>query len=87
MTQVIEAVDNLRSERVVAVLHKQQHSYFVSLELLIRDDRDLLKEDLSILSGFQVPDGDYDLHYDWMDKPCEKRVRVAGGRLQVLVPA
>ena len=84
---LIEEFENLRSERVVSRLRTNQRTYFVSLELLILDGRELLKEDLSILSGFSVPDGEYTLCYDWKGESREKQVRVMGGRLEVLVPA
>ena len=43
---------------------------------------EVVREALPLLSGSEVPDGNYTLHYNWLDESPERSVRVIGGRLE-----
>jgi hypothetical protein len=83
-TRVIETPNGLQEKRVSAVLRDEaaKHSYFVALDILIRDGREVIKEALPLLSGAEVPEGTYTLHYNWQNESKEREVRVVGGRLE-----
>jgi len=80
--------NGLQEKRVSAVLRDdvRLHSYFVSLDLLIRDGRDVIKEALPLLSGAEVPNSDYELHYNWLGESRDRLVRVVDGRLEPRAP-
>lgn len=80
----VTKTSGFQERRVSAVLRDdaRNHSYFVSLDLLIRDGREVVKEALPLLSGAEVPDSNYELHYNWLDENRDRSVRVVGGRLE-----
>jgi hypothetical protein len=77
-------MSGLQERRVSAVLRDdaRNHNYFVSLDLLIRDGREVVREALPLLSGAEVPDSNYELHYNWLDESRDRSIRVVGGRLE-----
>ena len=80
----VTSPEGLREKRVFAVLREEdkRRSYFVSLDLLIKDGCEVVRFALPLLSGSEVPDGDYTLHYNWIDQSFECPVRLVGGRLE-----
>jgi hypothetical protein len=75
--------DNLEERRVDAHLRDDArlHVYQAHIDLLIRDGREVVKEQLTLLCGVQIPDGEYELHYNWLGEPRGRMVGVVGGRL------
>ncbi|MGA9804713.1 MAG: hypothetical protein WA383_13860 [Terriglobales bacterium] len=76
--------EGFQEKRIRAMLRNeaQRHNYYVALDLLVRDGREVVREALPLLSGSEVPDGNYTLHYNWLDESPERSVRVIGGRLE-----
>jgi hypothetical protein len=76
--------NGLQERRVSAVLRDDacNHSYFVSLDLLIRNGHEVVKEALPLLSGTEVPNSTYQLHYNWRNQSRDRQVRVVDGRLE-----
>jgi hypothetical protein len=83
-TAGVTSPEGLQERRVSAVLRveERRRSYFVSLDLLIKYGREVVRFALPLLSGSEVPDGNYTLHYNWLDQSFECPVRLVGGRLE-----
>ena len=76
--------DNLEERRVDGHLRDDAHLhvYQANIDLLIRDGREVVKEQLPLLCGVQIPDGDYELHYNWLGEARDRFVRIVDGRLE-----